>query len=59
MSKDRTQDWSQPGNVMNMEGRKRKEKGGAEKARNKKKRMLEEGASKYFKITDVFKCSQI
>ena len=37
-----------------MEGKKRKEKGGAEKARNKKKRMLEEGASQCLKITDIF-----
>ena len=37
-----------------MEGKKRKEKGGAEKARNKKRRMLEEDASQCLKITDIF-----
>ncbi len=36
-----------------MEGKKRKEKGGAEKARIKKKRMLEEGTSKWSKIMDL------
>ena len=38
-----------------MEGKKRKEKGGAEKARIKKKRMLEGEASKCSKITDLFR----
>ena len=38
-----------------MEGKKRKEKGGAEKARIKKKRMLEGDASKFSKITDLFR----
>lgn len=36
-----------------MEGKKRK--GGAEKARIKKRRMLEEDASKCTKITDLFR----
>ena len=31
-----------------------KRKGGAEKLREKKKRCLEEGASKYLKISDLF-----
>ncbi len=38
---------------MCVDGR-QEEKGGAEKARIKKKRMLEEGASKWSKITDLF-----
>ena len=38
-----------------MEGNKRKEKGRAEKARIKKKRMLEGDASKCSKITDLFR----
>ena len=38
-----------------MEGKKRKEKGGAEKARIKKRRMLEGDASKCSKITDLFR----
>ena len=38
-----------------MEGKKRKEKGGAEKARIKKKRMLEGDASNCSKITDLFR----
>jgi len=37
-----------------MEGKKRKEKGGPEKARIKQKRMLVESASKWAKITDLF-----
>ena len=37
-----------------MEGKKRKGKGGAEKARMKKKWMLEEDASKCSKITGLF-----
>ncbi len=37
---------------MCVDGR-QEEKGGAEKARIKKKRMLEEGASKWSKITDL------
>ena len=38
-----------------MVGKKRKEKGGAEKARIKKKRMLEGNASKCSKISDFFR----
>ena len=41
-----------------MEGKKRKEKGGGEKARMKKKRMLEESASEWSKITDLFRNDQ-
>ena len=41
-----------------IEGKKRKEKGGAEKARMKKKWMLEERASKWLKITDLFRNNQ-
>jgi hypothetical protein len=37
------------------EGKKRKGKGRAEKARIKKKRMLEEDASKCSQITDLFR----
>jgi len=41
-----------------MEGKKKKEKGGPEKARMKKKRMLEESASKWSKITNLFRNNQ-
>ena len=46
------------GEILQMEGKKRKEKGGAEKARIKKKRMLEDSASNMSKITDLFRYNQ-
>ena len=41
-----------------MEGNKKNEKGGPEKARMKKKRTLEESASKWSKTTDLFRNNQ-